>query len=286
MEAELNPFNRNFRLADGADGIGVSCTLEGVALAGVPLLRKTVAGFAARPSAEIGVLIELAFGRDTDPAGVSRGLDVIAEALNRGDLGRAQVAAVRLALPELNLDGAIRIARADETLTKYDPSEPRDAAGRWTMGGGAGRAAPAAPRPRHVSAHQRRTGHGASTHHGPNAVQPPAGTQERVAAPQAGQDARLIHVGNDMSGASRGEILCLMASKQCQISALADKGRTPYFAACQKAEDVCLSILKSSRSDPERPFFILFPDKTVVSILDGNAAVPYIAGQKLIQPYK
>jgi hypothetical protein len=76
-----------------------------------------------------------AFGRDAGRTDLLPGLDVIAQALNQDDLGRAMVAALHLRLPQLSWEGASRIARADQTLTKYDPNEPRDAHGRWTTAG-------------------------------------------------------------------------------------------------------------------------------------------------------
>lgn len=129
---------RNFRLVDDAGNLGLSCTPTGVALAGAPLLRTTAVGWAARPATEIAVLIDGAYGPAIDPTDVTRGLDVIARALNCGDLGRALVAAVQLKLPELTWDGAVRIARAHDALAKqYNPDEPRDWHGRWTTDGGA-----------------------------------------------------------------------------------------------------------------------------------------------------
>jgi hypothetical protein len=53
------PF-RMFRLTTEPGGLGLNCTPEGVSLAGVPLLRKTRAGFVPRPAAEIASLPEAA----------------------------------------------------------------------------------------------------------------------------------------------------------------------------------------------------------------------------------
>jgi hypothetical protein len=104
----------------------------------------TPLGFEPRPADEVSVLAKSAYGEDVDPPSLLRGLEVVAQALNRRDLGRAMVAAVRLRLPELDWDGAIRMTRAEHVLAKYDPNEPRDWRGRWTTGGAAG---PAAPQP-------------------------------------------------------------------------------------------------------------------------------------------
>ena len=134
----MSPIERRFHLATDAGALGLNCTSEGATLAGVPLLCKTPAGFSPRPAAEIGALMKAAYGRDIDPAGLTPGLEVIAEALNRDDLGRSMIAALRLRLPELDWEGAVRVAHVDQVLTKYDPSEARDARGRWTAEGGAG----------------------------------------------------------------------------------------------------------------------------------------------------
>jgi hypothetical protein len=127
---------RRFQLETKAGGLGLSCTAEGVSLAGVPLLRKTIAGLAPRPMDELAVLIKSAYGHDVDPTRPYPGLDVIAQALNKGDIGRAMVAAIHLRLPDLNEEGAAQIACAEEALNKYDPNELRDERGRWTTGGG------------------------------------------------------------------------------------------------------------------------------------------------------
>ena len=131
--AELEEWYRLSR----APGSGLNCEESGVSLAGVPLLHKTDAGFAPRPRHEIEVLIKAAYGRTADGIRLGSGLRVAAEALNRGDIGRAMIAALHLRLPELSDDGAASIAHADDILAKYNPNEPRDERGRWTTGGAA-----------------------------------------------------------------------------------------------------------------------------------------------------
>ena len=127
--------DRHFRLANEPGSLGLSCKESGLALAGVPLLRKTPTGFAPWPVSEINALMKGAYGRDIDGSVLSAGIGAVAEALNRGHLGRATIAALHLRLPELNWNGAARIAKADNILTKYDPNEPRDWHGRWTSDG-------------------------------------------------------------------------------------------------------------------------------------------------------
>jgi hypothetical protein len=55
---------RMLRLTNEPGGLGLSCTPHGVALAGVPLLRKTQAGFVPRPATEIAALLKAAYGED------------------------------------------------------------------------------------------------------------------------------------------------------------------------------------------------------------------------------
>jgi len=132
----LAELDRWFRLTNEPGSLGLSCGDAGVSLAGVPLLRMTAAGFEPRPVDEIGALLKAAYGPGGDKIDPSPGLGVVAEALNQGGVGRAMVAALRLQLPELDWNGAARIAHVDQVLRKYnfDPNEPRDPRGRWTTG--------------------------------------------------------------------------------------------------------------------------------------------------------
>jgi CDI toxin restriction endonuclease-like domain len=114
--------------------MGLSCTGTGLSLAGVPLLRKTQTGFVPRSAPEIASLIEAAYGAEDEPAWLHSSLGMIAEALNRGDLVRASIAAVLTRSPELSWEAAARLANVDLVLSKYDPNEPRDWHGRWTSG--------------------------------------------------------------------------------------------------------------------------------------------------------
>jgi hypothetical protein len=132
----VSKLDRRFSRAEGHDALGLDCTTKGVTLAGVPLLKTDAAGLARRSPDELAALLQAAYGRIVDPSAVAAGLDVVARALNAGDIGRAMVAAVRLSLPALSWDGAVRIAIADEGLAKYSPGQPRDQHGRWTDGAG------------------------------------------------------------------------------------------------------------------------------------------------------
>jgi hypothetical protein len=138
---------RIFRLTNEPGGLGLGCTPAGVALAGVPLLRSTPAGFVPRPASEISTLLKAAYGADGDPSPLHSRLGAIAKALNSGDFALAAIAAVHTRTPELSREVALRLANADEELAKYNfnPDEPRDWHGRWTTGGAAAPASIAAP---------------------------------------------------------------------------------------------------------------------------------------------
>lgn len=169
----MAPVDSSFEPHSSADGHGVRCTTDGAFLAGVPLLRRTIDGLLEpRPRGELATLLKSAYGPTVDPSRSYPGLDVITQALNRGDIGRAMVATVHLRLPRLNNDDALRVAYANETLSKYDSSEPRDERGRWTASGGA-----ASNHPRvHAAGHRsprRVPGIGTTTHMKPIRVSDP-----------------------------------------------------------------------------------------------------------------
>jgi hypothetical protein len=133
----LSKIDRRFGSTPGA-AAGLQCTADGVFLSGVPLLQTTASGLAARPAEDIDALLKGAFGADLGAADLLSSLDVIAKALNAGDLGRAMVATLQARLPTLNAAGARRLAEAEARLAKYDQQELRDLRGRWATGDGAG----------------------------------------------------------------------------------------------------------------------------------------------------
>jgi hypothetical protein len=132
----LGILDQRFRLADEAGSLGLCCGEAGVSWAGAELLKVTVQGFAPRSPVEVGAILEAAYGSSVQLPDLTARLRVAADALNRGDIGRAKVAALALRLPNLSWLAAVRVARANSALIKYNPDEPRDAAGRWTADGG------------------------------------------------------------------------------------------------------------------------------------------------------
>ena len=125
-----------YRLTQRPGAIGLQCDRTGLALAGVPLLRRNSGRFVPRSPNEIRVLLTRAYQSGLDWDDHLPGINAVAKALNDGDLVRAMIAAVMLKLPELDWNAAARLADAEDILTKggFNPNEPRDERGRWTDG--------------------------------------------------------------------------------------------------------------------------------------------------------
>jgi hypothetical protein len=121
-----------FRLSDKPRDFGLNCDSTGLALAGVPLLRRDEDGFAPRAPSEIHWLTTSAYGRPPAAGPMENGLAAVARALNAGETSRAMIAAILLKLPDLDWNGAVRIAQTNDALSKYDPDELRDPDGRGT----------------------------------------------------------------------------------------------------------------------------------------------------------
>ena len=242
----MPPVYRRDQAAGHTAGLGLECVADGVALAGVPLLRTTPEGLAPRTADEITILLKAAYGPDVDPSGVRPALAVIAEALNRGDLGRAMVAAVQLKLPALGWDDAARLARADDILLKFNPDELRDWRGWWTTGGAA------APQPHHASLLA-------------SALRP------------------LLMSSLAAANDNFTPKVCVAAGRICQVNALSEKNRS-YFDSCWKAEDTCVLVQAASRLDPIQSFAVIYPDRTVVDIIDGDVILTHVGGVRLLRP--
>lgn len=117
---------------------------------GTPVLERNIAGhWKPRNSDELGWLSKSGYGHAVDKLRVERGLQRVANALNKGDPSLAAIALVHCEFPPLNsLDDATRMAKTDGLLRKYNPDvadEPRVPAGEtgggeWTDGKGGGTA--------------------------------------------------------------------------------------------------------------------------------------------------
>jgi len=124
-----------FKLDQNPEGRGLRCDSDGLFLGGNALLDRGASGnFAARPVAELQKILHSAYGDDTNWESCSRSVELVARALNRGDMARAMMTAVLMRLPDpgdpvgTNADGAL--AKAG-----FNPGEPRDEQGRWTSDG-------------------------------------------------------------------------------------------------------------------------------------------------------
>jgi hypothetical protein len=88
---------RLFRLAPGR----IACDAEGLRIGDLPLLaRDPRDGWTMRPAQELNPALAGVYGFPVDVAGKRGGLSAVASALNKGDLARAQVAALFLHLPD------------------------------------------------------------------------------------------------------------------------------------------------------------------------------------------
>ncbi len=169
---------REFRLSPPGGGRSVSCNESGAFVGTVPLLKKSEANGRARweprDNNHLSKQLSTASGIPIDMASKSGGLKAICNALNDGDVARAQIATVLLSVPEppplsktrrsrddmikficdLHWSGMIKWDHADSnsssqpdlpdtksrktegTIAKagYNPDEPRDERGRWTNG--------------------------------------------------------------------------------------------------------------------------------------------------------
>jgi len=96
---------REFRLAPPECGRGVSCDANGAFVGAVALLqRPNIYGedlWEPRDYAQISEQLGLQFGLPIDVSKKAGGLKAICNALNEGDVARAQIAAVLLGIPEL-----------------------------------------------------------------------------------------------------------------------------------------------------------------------------------------
>ena len=84
---------------------GLECDDDGLRLAGLALLKSEIPPSGRRrwrpaPLPEVERALSCAYGHPIDAAANIKGLQVVASALNAGELARAQIAAVLLRLPD------------------------------------------------------------------------------------------------------------------------------------------------------------------------------------------
>jgi len=95
---------REFRLSPPGSGRGVSCDANGAFFGTIPLLKRSnVHGkdqWEPRDCGELSKQIGSQFGLPIDIASKARGIKAISNALNAGDVARAQIATVLLGIPD------------------------------------------------------------------------------------------------------------------------------------------------------------------------------------------
>lgn len=119
-----------FKLDQNPGGRGLRCDDDGLFLGRVPLLQRDGRGhFEARPVTELQKILHRAYGADTNWQSCARSAELVAKALNKGEMARAMMTAVLMRLPEPD--------DLNDALTKagFNPDEPRDEKGRWTTDG-------------------------------------------------------------------------------------------------------------------------------------------------------
>ena len=132
----MNPYLCTFRLSAGA----VECDVHGARVAGFPLLIRGGSGkWKPRPSESIERALMGIYGVGIDAQPKVSGLAVVAEALNHGELARAQIATLLLKLPDpgrVDADGAAGLRKlailfeAGWLSKEWDPSKhPRAGSG-------------------------------------------------------------------------------------------------------------------------------------------------------------
>jgi len=125
-----------FKLDQNPEGRGLRCDGDGLFLGRDALLARDESGnFEPRPTTELQNILRRVYGDDTNWESYSRSVELVAAALNKGDMARAMMTAVLMRLPDpgdaegdSSLDGALAKA-------SYNPDEPRDEQGRWTTDG-------------------------------------------------------------------------------------------------------------------------------------------------------
>lgn len=117
---------------------GLVVDAEGVMLGpDCVLVRRTADGYRVVSNEMLTCMQGIAFGKDGHQPRLPFVLGRIANALEGGDVVRAQLLGLSLAIGELCDDQLRRLRLAAEIMkSDYNPDEPRDDRGRWTSDGG------------------------------------------------------------------------------------------------------------------------------------------------------
>jgi hypothetical protein len=101
---------------------------------------RTPQGYRVASTDDIALMTRVVFGKGRYLDRLPLALSLIAQALDAGDLVKAQLLGLEIPLYPLDDDQLTRLGVA-ASLMKYDPDQPRDERGRWTSGGGDARGA-------------------------------------------------------------------------------------------------------------------------------------------------
>jgi hypothetical protein len=125
------------RLAQPGDPLAVSCDIDGPSIGPVRLLKRSADGLEPRSAAELDFILGKALGYPAEFSDRIIGLKSIVSALEKGDLARAMLVTQFMWLPSLPDDNAVDRAIKADALAKagFNPSEPRDDRGRWSVSG-------------------------------------------------------------------------------------------------------------------------------------------------------
>lgn len=115
----------------GGRALGLSCTEDGVFLAGTQLIERREGRYALRPRADRERLLGRAFGDGISLDRLMPGFRVIASALDERNLCLAQIAAVQLRVPDLPDMFARRSMEAEDLLIKRARDDERLARNGW-----------------------------------------------------------------------------------------------------------------------------------------------------------
>jgi hypothetical protein len=91
--------DREFRLSS-RKGVGICCDADGAYVDDVALLERSETGWSPRENDDLSKALGDAYGLPVDLSAKRGGLSAIAKALNEGDVARAQIATLLLALPD------------------------------------------------------------------------------------------------------------------------------------------------------------------------------------------
>ncbi len=120
-----------------AQRLSLVCDEDGLSIEDKPLLRRVGVGFVPYPRAEVHRRVKQIYGCDCDIVELMGGLGKVARALNNGEIQAARATAAGLLMPRLDWAGTSRFFFRRSALSKFgfNPDEPRDWHGRWTMDG-------------------------------------------------------------------------------------------------------------------------------------------------------